>query len=64
MYALGLAIWSLFCEKHPFEDVDEDDVEDWIKSGNEVDLDVVPKEGGLYDFARKCWQVGTLNKTH
>jgi serine/threonine protein kinase len=56
-YALGIAIWELFTEKRAFGEIDnEDDLEDAIRAGRKVDIDLV-EVAVVREFIRKCLDV-------
>ena len=57
LYGLGLSIWELYTGKVPFEQDYIDDILDYVKTGQTVDVDEV-KEEGVRETIRKYLRYG------
>lgn len=56
VYALGGAVWELFTGVRPYDDIEDDGVEEAILSGKLPDLDIIESEEAKA-FIKECWGV-------
>jgi serine/threonine protein kinase len=56
VYALGCAVWELFTGMCPYDDIEDDGVEEAILSGKLPDLDIIESPEAKA-FIKECWGV-------
>jgi serine/threonine protein kinase len=55
IYALGTSVWEIWTEKIPYEEIDDDDIEDEIANGKQPSLSLVT-DSQIKKIITDCWE--------